>query len=458
MPAPSVEAAPDPPPALDPEVAALCAPLSDADPCGPDLDLEADADYFNYVAQVEGILPTSYFSLEDGRPFDPTTIDIDGQLTALKPLMARSRDLRLLIARARLVVLKRDLSGFAATVAAMAELLENLWDAVHPRPQDGDATARATVIAALDAPTVIFPLQYTPFFEAPRVGPISYRGWMIAMGEAKPRTGDQPQTANAITEAIIDADPAVLAGARKHMRLLKSSLDRIRNAFMLQGSSAGLQGISTLAGKMLAFIDPQGAATEATATAGATAADGSQAKHDAGPAKPAGPAPTSIGEAREALAAIADYYSRCEPSSPTLPLVRQAHQLIGKSFLEVITILVPSQIDKAAFQIGSDQFFDLPVGKLSGLSEVSPVSGGNGADPAGDGQTSGPAERRYTIEARSQAIAMLDLVQRYFRQSEPSSPVPMLCERARMLAERDFMSVLRDVLPKSALKTIGADK
>ena len=438
-------------------MAALCAPLSDADPCGPDLDLEGDPDYFNYVAQVEGILPTSYFSVEDGRPFDPTTIDIDGQLTALKPLMARSRDLRMLIARARLVVLKRDLGGFAATVAAMAELLENLWDAVHPRPQDGDATARTTVIAALDAPTVIFPLQYTPFFEAPRVGPISYRGWMIAMGEAKARTGDQTQTAATITEAIIDADPAALAGARKHMRVLKSSLDRIRNAFMLQGGSAGLQGISTLAGKMLAFIDPQGAATDAAAAAGAGAADGAQ-RQDAGPAKPAGPAPTSIGEAREALAAIADYYSRCEPSSPTLPLVRQAHQLIGKSFLEVITILMPSQIDKAAFQIGSDQFFDLPVGKLSGVSEVSPASSGNGADPAGDGQASAPAARRYAIEARAPGDCDARSRPALFRQSEPSSPVPMLCERARMLAERDFMSVLRDVLPKSALKTIGSDK
>jgi len=33
----------------------------------------------------------------------------------------------------------------------------------------------------------------------------------------------------------------------------------------------------------------------------------------------------------------------------------------------------------------------------------------------------------------------------------------MLCDRARALAERDFMGVLRDVLPKSALKT-GADR
>jgi hypothetical protein len=34
----------------------------------------------------------------------------------------------------------------------------------------------------------------------------------------------------------------------------------------------------------------------------------------------------------------------------------------------------------------------------------------------------------------------------------------MLCDRARAFAERDFMAVLRDVLPKAALKTIGAEK
>jgi hypothetical protein len=34
----------------------------------------------------------------------------------------------------------------------------------------------------------------------------------------------------------------------------------------------------------------------------------------------------------------------------------------------------------------------------------------------------------------------------------------MLCDRARALAERDFMGVLREVLPKAALKTFGAEK
>ena len=166
-----------------------------------------------------------------------------------------------------------------------------------------------------------------------------------------------------------------------------------------------------------------------------------------------GAGPVSLAEASEALAAIASYYSRREPSSPTLPLVRQAHQLIGKSFIEVINILVPSHMEKAAFQIGTDQVFELPVGKLSNLSAAA------GGEPAAASvPESTGAAARFQVDSRPQAVALLDQVQRFFRQSEPSSPVPMLCERARALAERDFMAVLRDVLPKAALKNVGTDR
>ena len=118
---------------LDPAVAALCVPLSEADPCGPDLDLEGDADYLNFLAGSEGILPTLFFSTEDGKPFDRSTVDLPGQIELLKPLWDRSRDLRLLVMRARLLILNKDLSGFAGTLAAIAEWLEGFWDAVHPR-------------------------------------------------------------------------------------------------------------------------------------------------------------------------------------------------------------------------------------------------------------------------------------------------------------------------------------
>lgn len=439
-------------PLLDPAVAALCTPLADDDPCGPDLDWEGDPDYLNFFAQVEGILPTSFFSMEDGKAFDPSSIDIGAQLEAVVPLMERTRDIRLLLIDARLRIMNRDLAGFAVDLAATAHWLEKFWDKVHPCPVEAaasdDIDPKAAALSVLELPTVVFALQYVPLFEVRRVGPISYRAWMLASGEAKPRLGDPAVPAAAISEAINDSDSESLANARRHIRLLKNAVDQIRNVCTLHNVYARMESFSALVDKMFAFIDPQAA----------SAAESSQvevAAGDEGPAAlpqssaPAGPAPTSISQAKQALAAIADYYGRLEPSSPTLPLVRQAHQLIGKSFIEVMTILVPSQVEKAAFQIGTDQGFELPLGKLSSLSAV-PAAG-----PEEDG---GNAGARYVVESRAQAVALLGLVQRYFRLAEPSSPVPMLCERARALAERDFMGVLKDVLPKSALKNIGSDK
>jgi type VI secretion system protein ImpA len=446
-PGPASTAAEAPMP-LDPAVAALCAPLSEADPCGPDLDLAGDAAYLNFFASAEGVLPSSFFSAEDGKPFDRTTVDLAGQIAAVEPLLQRTRDIRLLMMRARLLILNRDLAGFAVSVAAVAEWLDKHWDAVHPRPQDGDASARAAAVVALDLPTVVFPLQYAPLFDARRVGKVTYRAWMIATDETKARAGEQKHAGSALTEAIATADPRELAASRKHLAMIKAALGRIRAAFALQGASDGMQTLPAQVDKIRAFVDPLGSAGPAVAAPGA--ADAAAAQHDAAAAAPGG-APASLAQAKEALAAIADYYSRHEPSSPTLPLVRQAHHLIGKSFIEVIGILVPAHMEKAAFQIGAEQVFELPLGRMSKLPEA---AGGGGA---GNGSGAGAAVR-YNVQSRAQAIALLELVQRFFRSAEPSSPVPMLCERARALAERDFMGVLRDVLPKGAFKIPGADK
>jgi type VI secretion system protein ImpA len=429
-------------PAIDPKISELCNPLSEADPCGPDLDAEGDADYLNFFAQTEGILPSSFFSSDDGKPFDGSSIDLPRQVDAIGPLWKRSRDLRLLVMRARLLVLNRDLAGFAVTIAAIAQWLDEFWDDVHPRVAGGDSGARAAVLGALDLPTVVFPLQYAALSEGRRIGAVTFRAWMIASGEVKPRAGEQKHPSAALTEAIADAPPDALAAVRMHVALLKTSLGRIRNTFMMRGSSLGLENLPALVDKIQLFADPRAALGEEREAKSAEGEDVSMA----------GDAPGSLADAQQALAAIAEYYSRSEPSSPTLPLVRQAHQLIGKSFFEVMSILVPTQMDKAAFQIGADQFFELPVSKLSKLLEGAPVP--DDSAPA----TQNGGSPQYRVESRAQAIALLEQVQRFFRHSEPSSPVPMLCDRARALAERDFMGVLREVLPKAALKTFGAEK
>jgi type VI secretion system protein ImpA len=53
---------------------------------------------------------------------------------------------------------------------------------------------------------------------------------------------------------------------------------------------------------------------------------------------------------------------------------------------------------------------------------------------------------------RATALSLLQHVAGFFRNSEPSSPIPFLIDRARELAQRDFLNLLQDVLPEGALK------
>ena len=81
-----------------------------------------------------------------------------------------------------------------------------------------------------------------------------------------------------------------------------------------------------------------------------------------------------------------------------------------------------------------------------------------GSDPTdGTDQTRGRAPaRRGPISARSltslasrdEALYLLDLVSGWFRENEPSSPVPLLVDRARRLGSMDFLDILRDMAPE----------
>jgi type VI secretion system protein ImpA len=52
------------------------------------------------------------------------------------------------------------------------------------------------------------------------------------------------------------------------------------------------------------------------------------------------------------------------------------------------------------------------------------------------------------IQSREAAIRAIDAAMLFFRKYEPSSPVPMLLERARRLVAKDFLEVLQDIAPE----------
>jgi type VI secretion system protein ImpA len=86
---------------------------------------------------------------------------------------------------------------------------------------------------------------------------------------------------------------------------------------------------------------------------------------------------------------------------------------------------------------------------------VEPVEGDGAAGEAEAPSMSGE------IQSRDDAIRVLDRVSEYFRKNEPSSPVPLLLQRAKRLISKDFMEILRDMAPQGlsdAEKIGGLDR
>src|SRR5215831_3977945 len=114
------------------EFDAVTGPVSPDDLCGPDLDLDGDADYLNFLAGTEGRLPSSYFAGKDesgavGRPFQFGRDEVDAIGAAAQPLLAKTRDLRLLVIVSKVCLLGREFGDFITALRAIAALLHDRW-------------------------------------------------------------------------------------------------------------------------------------------------------------------------------------------------------------------------------------------------------------------------------------------------------------------------------------------
>ncbi|HEX4767932.1 MAG TPA: type VI secretion system ImpA family N-terminal domain-containing protein [Lichenihabitans sp.] len=419
---------------------ALRRPVSAESPCGPDLELAGDPVFMNLLARVEGLLPESFFA------FARSSIDFDAEITAIGNILERTRDLRLLTLTAKLCVLNRDAAAFIDCVDLIASLVTERWADVHPMVVDGDASLRGAVLLTLDdLPSVILPFQHAPLAESRRAGTISYRSQMIAAGEAKRRDGEETPDAAAIEQALAEIEMPALVGKRDGIRRLATALDRIKSTWIGNvgfDDAPSFERLAPLTDKIGAFLDKAIVRRDPSALAPpATSAPPDDAAAVITTASTAAAVRlqnvVSAASAMAALAAAAAYFQANEPSTPALLLVRQAEQLVGKGFLDVMRIMVPEAVAKAEILIGADQPVALALERFEVFSAKDETPGEVAETVPG-----------VAAPSRADALALLVEVSSFYRAAEPTNPIPMLLDRARALVHLDFMSLLKEIAPK----------
>jgi type VI secretion system protein ImpA len=91
----------------------------------------------------------------------------------------------------------------------------------------------------------------------------------------------------------------------------------------------------------------------------------------------------------------------------------------------------------------------LPQAENADAMPESAISGAPAGAPASSAAATGPALNSGEIGSRADVVRMLDKILAYYQRHEPSSPVPMLIERAKRLAPKSFFEIMEELAPES---------
>ncbi len=140
----------------------------------------------------------------------------------------------------------------------------------------------------------------------------------------------------------------------------------------------------------------------------------------------------------EQVATLRGAVSRALQESRNIPTAFEAHagQTTGPD-------LAPLQKLLSEIEQGLQRYDVAKPGTVAAADEAGDAAGPASA-AARDG---GNVQSIGAISRRDDALYLLDLAAAYFRAHEPSSPAPLLIDRARRLATLDFLDILRDLAP-----------
>jgi type VI secretion system protein ImpA len=380
---------------------ALLAPISDDAPCGP--DLRGDPAF----REIEDA-PGEFASMK--------APELLKQVRACIDMLKRSKDQMPAIVGVQAALRAGDLGSANALLQFIARTADDHWDNFHPGPAEEMAIGRVNELSALSRPAAaLLPLQRLGVARMPAPSTAEFNAVVLAMAlEPVPEWGyEDDEKLKSQTES-----GAITAAAARAARPNREAARQLR-------------------GIMVSLSDDERARDSA---AGTLVSD-----KDAGPPRPlaaalrAGVAATraDLAALADSLYTIVDVFDRRMNDSPGFgPIQSQLRAMIEPcdKFLEMFP-------DPDAVVAVADAGDNEAAGEAAGEAGA---DGSSGAKVAAPKRFSGDIP-----QSRADVLVGIDALIKYYRDVEPTSPVPIMLARVRGWVEQDFYQILKEIAPDS---------
>lgn len=376
----------------------LLTPISDDEPCGPDLRGEPD---FRDIEDA----PAGFASMKP-----PELLKV---VRNCADMLARSKDQMPAIVAIQAAVRAGDISTTSALIAFIARIADDHWDNFHPGPAEEMAIGRVNELSALSRPAaMLLPLQRLAVATMPLPSTTEYNAAILSMALDPVKewsSSDEEKLGKQVESGAITAAAA---------RMMKPNQEAARQ----------LRGI------MIAIAEDERQRD--------IAADTLASGFDAAGARPIAEAlRASVASRRDELQALSDQiytlgevFERKMGDSPSLgPVLSQLRLMIegAASFLE--------------------RFPD-PSAVADAQADAEGAVAGEGGTVM-TGGTAAAAARSHSFDVprhRADVQTALDAISRYYTEKEPTSPVPLMLQRVSRWVDLDFYALIKEISPDSS--------
>lgn len=373
------------------DIEALMAPVGDP-AVGPELRGEVE------FGEIED-MPRGFGSMTPG--------ELAKTITKCGQLFARSKDQTPAIVALEAAARLGDLAEMRAALALIEHCITDHWDDYHPGPADEMSEARLNELAALKRrAALLLPLSKLNIAKLPGPGENGFTIGMIKVATApvapwsdedETKLGEMVEKGNATR---IEAD--LQRAQRERGRLLRGIARAVAPAARVVDSDANISFED-----MADIPDVEDVARGIIAQIAARAAP--------------------FSEFGDALIGIDEAFDSRMGSNPGLSVVASECYAMARAceaFAEAFAEPVP----------GSEAADD-PV------SSAAPAANSSASAPRG------AALGLDSVRNRADVITAMDAIIRYYAETEPASPVPVMMRRLKGWVNKDFLEMMRDIAP-----------